>query len=171
MIVFVPGLLIWSAVVAGRGHRRRLGPPFRVFSLMHEFASLFRRINSLFRRLGNLIAKRLIWPTIFAGNRAKSSDFPVKLPDGRESRAVRLSRGTRSIRTHSRPSGAQRFAVRIACHTLNGVNGIVRSKTPSGASASSTALTTTANAGVQPPSPPALMPNGLVGDSTSTIRV
>ena len=33
------------------------------------------------------------------------------------------------------------------------------------------ALITTAKAGVQPPSPPALMPNGLVGDKTSTIRV
>ena len=33
------------------------------------------------------------------------------------------------------------------------------------------ALTMTASAGVQPPSPPALMPNGLVGDSTSTISV
>ena len=31
------------------------------------------------------------------------------------------------------------------------------------------ALTTTASAGVVPPSPPALMPSGLVGDSTSTI--
>jgi hypothetical protein len=33
------------------------------------------------------------------------------------------------------------------------------------------ALTTTASAGVQPPSPPGLMPNGLVGDNTSTISV
>ena len=31
------------------------------------------------------------------------------------------------------------------------------------------ALTTTASAGVVPPSPPALMPSGLVGESTSTI--
>jgi hypothetical protein len=40
---------------------------------------------------------------------------------------------------------------------------MVMSRTPSGARASSMALITTAKAGVQPPSPPALMPNGLVG--------
>ena len=33
------------------------------------------------------------------------------------------------------------------------------------------ALTITAGAAVVPPSPPALMPSGLVGDSTSTISV
>jgi hypothetical protein len=48
---------------------------------------------------------------------------------------------------------------------------MVMSRTPSGARASRMALITTAKAGVQPPSPPALMPNGLVGDKTSTIRV
>jgi hypothetical protein len=31
------------------------------------------------------------------------------------------------------------------------------------------AFATAAGAGVVPPSPPALMPNGLVGESTSTI--
>lgn len=57
----------------------------------------------------------------------------------------------------------------IACHTLRGVAGIARSRTPKGARASRIALITTAKAGVQPPSPPALMPNGLVGDKISTI--
>ena len=59
----------------------------------------------------------------------------------------------------------------MAVHTLKGVAGMVMSRTPSGARASRMALITTAKAGVQPPSPPALMPNGLVGDKTSTIRV
>jgi hypothetical protein len=84
MIVFVPGLLIWSAAVAGRGRCLRPGPQFPVFSLIHEFASLFRRINSLFDRLRKLVTKRLVLPTIFADDRAKSDDFPGNFPAGRE---------------------------------------------------------------------------------------
>ena len=43
--------------------------------------------------------------------------------------------------------------------------------TPNSFSASTTALTTTASAGVLPPSPPARTPSGLLGESTSLISV
>jgi hypothetical protein len=50
-----------------------------------------------------------------------------------------------------------------------GVAGSGTSRTPNSARASTMAFATAAGAGVVPPSPPALMPNGLVGESTSTI--
>src|SRR5207244_7257456 len=59
----------------------------------------------------------------------------------------------------------------IVFHTRYGVAGISMSRTPSSHSASTIALVTAASAGVVPPSPPALMPSGLVGDSTSAISV
>ena len=59
----------------------------------------------------------------------------------------------------------------MALHTRNGVAGIVSSVTPIGRSASTIALTITASAGVVPPSPPALMPSGLVGEGTSLSAV
>src|ERR1700761_3328822 len=59
----------------------------------------------------------------------------------------------------------------IASQTLWGVTGIVISVTPNSLKASRTALIMTAGAAVVPPSPPALMPSGLVGDNTSAISV
>ena len=59
----------------------------------------------------------------------------------------------------------------MAFQILSGVAGISMSSGPNSASASSMALMITASAGVVPPSPPALMPSGLVGDSTSAISV
>src|SRR5205807_3461477 len=60
---------------------------------------------------------------------------------------------------------------RIARQTVSGVAGMETSRTPRSASASTIAFMTAAGAGVVPPSPPALMPKGLVGESTSTISL
>src|SRR5262245_50299009 len=105
---------------------------------------------------------------------------PAQFPTFRFCQFDRASHQTRSYYPFTRyaplaprPGTSPDFAIalRIACPPLKGVAGIVMSCTPSSAKASRMALTTTASAGVQPPSPPALMPNGLVGDSTSTISV
>src|SRR5215831_11481905 len=53
--------------------------------------------------------------------------------------------------------------------TLNGVVGMLTSRISNALRASTRALTTAAGAGVVPPSPPAFMPKGFVGDRTSTI--
>src|SRR5262249_55041400 len=63
------------------------------------------------------------------------------------------------------------FASWIVFQILYGVAGILMSRTPKSRSASTMALITTAGAAVVPPSPPALMPSGLVGESTSAISV
>src|SRR5260221_9928443 len=63
------------------------------------------------------------------------------------------------------------FAFRIAVQTETGVAGIVMWRIWNSLSALTIALITAAGAGVVPPSPPAFMPSGFVGDRTSTISV
>ena len=63
--------------------------------------------------------------------------------------------------------GGPEHAASIARHTRSGVAGISRCRTPSAESASTIALTTTASAGVVPPSPPERTPRRLEGEGTS----
>src|SRR5262249_17229435 len=66
---------------------------------------------------------------------------------------------------------AVRLPVWIARQIRSDVTGISRCSTPYSASASTSALTATASAGVVPPSPPPRTPRRLVGDGTSLIAV
>jgi len=55
--------------------------------------------------------------------------------------------------------------------TRSGVAGNSMCSTPNSASASTIAFATAASAGVVPPSPPARMPSGFVGEGTSLSSV
>ena len=63
------------------------------------------------------------------------------------------------------------FAAWIACHTRNGVAGIVSSVTPSGRSASITAFVMAGLAAIVPASPMPLTPSELTGYAVSVRSV
>src|SRR5260221_3167185 len=71
-------------------------------------------------------------------------------------------------------SGSLSVPLRAACTSaqiLSGLSGISMVLIPSGARASSTALTIAGGAPIQPDSPTPLAPSGLVGEGVSTMSV
>ena len=64
-------------------------------------------------------------------------------------------------------AAARRSAVRIACHSRSGVTGMSICSMPSGASASTIALTSAGGAPIAPASPAPFRPSGLVRHGTT----
>src|SRR5262249_61696566 len=90
--------------------------------------------------------------------------------------SIHLNADVNGAHAAARPGEVTRIQDRpsppwTARQTRYGVAGMAISVTPRGRSASRMPLTMQAGAAVVPPSPPALMPSGLVGDSTSAISV
>src|SRR5215470_11950584 len=86
----------------------------------------------------------------------------------RGGRVLRLDRRRRPVQPVAPAFAPFPFAARIVSHTRSGVAGISIVSTPSGDSASITALITVGGAPIVPDSPMPLTPSGLVLHGTSS---